>query len=272
MVPVWTVVSGKGGVGKSTLCASLAAGLARRGLRVVLLDMDTGLRNLDMLLHIENRVIFDLVDVVDGEADLAQALVADRQRPGLFLLSSSQIHDAAAISREDFEAVLRTLRESFDHILIDCPSGIGHSFRLCTQAATDAIVVTTPDEIAMRDADRVLGLLRQREGIAAHLVVNRVRPDWVAARAAYSPQVIAQTLDARLAGYLREDEEVLRCLIERRLLIESDTVLWQEVDAILRRLLGERIPIPDIVPAEPRRGFWARLFGRLPSRQEEDFD
>jgi len=261
MTPVWTVVSGKGGVGKSTLAASLAVGLAKRKLPVVLVDMDTGLRNLDMMLGLENRVMFDLVDVVDGNAELDQALVLDPLRPNLALLNSSQIHEGAALALEAFGPIVDTLRQRFAHVIIDCPSGVGASFRVCTAVATDVIVCVTPDETAMRDADRVVGLLRQRGNQTLWLVVNRIRADWVRRRTMYAPSVIAQTLDVPLAGVLHEDEEVLRCQTARKAVIESDAVIWQTMDEIVRRLLGERVPFVGLPepdgskePGKPRFG------------------
>lgn len=262
MTPVWTIVSGKGGVGKSTLAASLAVGLAKRKMRVVLIDMDTGLRNQDMLLGLENRVVFDLIDVIDGNATLDQALVQDALRPTLTLLSSSQIHEAAAIALEEFRVIIDTLRERFSYVIIDCPSGIGAAFRLCSAVASDVIVCTTPDEIAIRDADRVVGLLRQRGDQPLWLVINRIRADWVRRRSMYSPKVIAQTLDVPLVGALNEDEEVLRCQIARKTVIESDAMIWQTMDDILRRLLGEKVPFEDLPEFEKKPGFWARLFGK----------
>ncbi len=262
MTPVWTIVSGKGGVGKSTLAASLAAGLAKRKRKVVLIDMDTGLRNQDMMLGLENRVVYDLVDVVDGNATLEQALVQDQLRPNLTLLSSSQIHDSAVISPPEFQTVIEALSERFAHIIIDCPSGISTAFRTCTAAATEVVVVTTPDEIALRDADRVLGLLRQRGNPPTSLVVNRIRTDWVLQRNMYTPKVISQTLDVPLIGVLPEDEEVQRCLIARKAVIESDAQIWQTMDDIVRRLLGERVPLNDLPDPERKPGLWARLFGK----------
>jgi len=262
MAPVWTIVSGKGGVGKSTLAASLAVGLAKRRLPVVLIDMDTGLRNQDMLLGLENRVMFDLVDVVDGNAELDQALVHDPLRPNFALLSSSQIHEGAAVSLESFRRIVDVLRERFAHVIVDCPPGVGISFRMCTAVATDVIVCVTPDEVALRDADRVAGLLRQHGNPALWLVVNRLRADWVRNRSMYAPNVIAQTLDIPLAGALYEDEEVLRCQIARKAVIESDAVIWQLADEILRRLLGEKVPFKGLPqPGGPKES-GKRFFGK----------
>ncbi len=262
MTPVWTLVSGKGGVGKSTLAASLAVGLAKRRKPVVLVDMDTGLRNQDMLLGLENRVVFDLIDVIDGSATLDQALVQDPLRPKLTLLSSSQIHDPASIALEEFRMIIDALRERFDYVIIDCPSGIGSSFRLCSAVATEIIICTTPDEIALRDADRVAGLLRQYNKTLLWLVVNRVRPEWVQRRSMYTPKVISQTLDVPLVGVMYEDEEILRCQLARKTVIESDARVWQIADGILRRMMGEDVPLEELPEPALKRGFWARLFGR----------
>lgn len=246
MIPIWAIVSGKGGVGKSTLAASLAVGLAKRKKNVVLMDMDTGLRNLDMMLGLENRVVFDLVDVIDGNASLEQAFVQEKLRPHLRLLSSSQIHDPATITLKDFLPIIEALKQRSEHIIIDVPSGIGSCFQMCTTVATEVIIVTTPDDIALRDADRVIGLLRQDGNQPLSLVVNRIRRDWVAQRIMYAPEVVSQTLDVPLVGTIDEDEEVLRCLIARKTVIESDGEAWQTMDNILRRLIGEKIPMQEI--------------------------
>ncbi|MDR3051025.1 MAG: septum site-determining protein MinD [Oscillospiraceae bacterium] len=263
MTPVWAVVSGKGGVGKSIIAVSLAVGLASRGHRVVLMDMDTGLRNLDLMLGLENRVLFDLVDVMDEHATLEQALVVDKQRPNLSLLSTSQIAVPSAIAATFFKRLVNMLRTRFAYVIIDCPSGVGHTFTLCMDVITDAIVVTTSDDIAIRDADRVVGMIRSRgaerpgeEGpTRLHLIINRIRPDWVARRMQYPPEVVARTIDAPLAGALLEDDEVPRCLIARRPIIEGDGKTWETMDAILRRLMGENIPLPSMMGER-------RLFGK----------
>ncbi len=258
MTPVWAVISGKGGVGKSVIAASLAVGLASRAYKVVLIDMDTGLRNLDLMLGLENRVLFDLVDIMDGHATLAQALVVDKQRPNLALLSTSQIHTPQTITEEFFCRLMDQLRGKFDYIVMDCPSGVDYTFGLAMRVMTDAVIVTHSDDIAMRDADRVVGLLRHRTDIDLHLVVNRVRPDWVSERLQYTPEAVAQTLDVPLVGVLYEDDEVARCVIARRPIIESDGKTWEQMDAALRRMMGEAAPIDAQGKGHPQ-GFLRRL-------------
>lgn len=241
MTPVWMVASGKGGVGKTTIATSLAVGLAERNLNVVLVDLDMGKRNVDLLLGMENKVVFDIVDVMDEVCPLNQALVKDKKRPHMKLLFASQIHDPRVLSASALEKIIRQLKKKFQYIVIDCPTGTGNLLLAAREVATHAVVVTTGDDIAMRDADRVGGLLKQNKELLCYTLVNRVRPDWVERGNMYAPQVVAQTLDMPLLGYLNEDDQVQLAQRRHQPIIETDGYAWQSMDAALRKLLGERV-------------------------------
>src|ERR1700685_4444990 len=166
------VTSGKGGVGKTTTTANLGAALAMRGKRVVLVDADIGLRNLDLVLGLEKRIVFDLVEVVEGRCQLRQALIRDKRFESLNVLPAAQTREKTAVSEEQMSAIIDELADSADYVLIDCPAGIEHGFRSAVAGAREAIVVTTPEVSAIRDADRVVEKLVQR-GLPLRLIVNR---------------------------------------------------------------------------------------------------
>jgi len=172
------LTSGKGGVGKTTTTANLGAALAKRGQRVVLVDADIGLRNLDLVLGVEKRIVFDLVEVVEGRCQLRQALIKDKRFETLAILPAAQTRDKTAVSEIQFAKVIDELAEGCDYVLIDCPAGIEHGFRNAIAGAAEAIVVTTPEVSAIRDADRVIGKLRER-GLPFRIVINRIRPEMV---------------------------------------------------------------------------------------------
>ena len=170
--------SGKGGVGKTTTTANVGAALAKSGKRVVLVDADIGLRNLDLVLGVEKRIVFDLVEVVEGRCQLRQALIKDKRLENLSILPAAQTRDKTAISEAQMAGVMEQLSALCDYVLIDCPAGIEHGFRNALAGASEAIVVTTPEVSAIRDADRVIGKLQDR-GLPLRLIVNRIRPEMV---------------------------------------------------------------------------------------------
>ena len=179
MQNVIVVTSGKGGVGKTTTVANLGSGLAHRGKKVVLIDTDIGLRNLDVVLGLENRIVYDLVDVVEGTCRLKQALIKDKRFDGLYLLPAAQTRDKLAVNPEQMVKLVAELEDEFDYILIDCPAGIEQGFKNAVAGAKSAIVVTVPEVSAVRDADRIIGLLSAAGIDDARLLVNRMRPDMV---------------------------------------------------------------------------------------------
>ena len=179
MSEVIVITSGKGGVGKTTTTANVGTGLAKEGKKVVLIDTDIGLRNLDVVMGLENRIVYNLVDVIEGNCRLKQALIKDKRYPNLFLLPSAQTRDKDAVTPEQMVALTAELKEEFDYILLDCPAGIEQGFKNAIAGADRSIVVTTPEVSAVRDADRIIGLLEANEIGTIELVVNRLRPDMV---------------------------------------------------------------------------------------------
>lgn len=251
MACVWAFLSGKGGTGKSTVALCAAAGLAREGQRVALVDADAGVRNLDLMLGVENRIVFDMLDVIEGEATLEQALCPIRETPGLWLLCASQVRDPAEMSGGALCALLGLLRERFDHVLVDCPTGIGAIAQAVMACADEAVIVTTPDDIALRDADRTAGLISQRGGARAHAVVNRVRAEYVRRGLQYAPDAVAATLDAKLLCAVPEDEEIRRAALQRRLPAEGEGA--RALASIAAAMLGR--PAQEV----QRRGLFSRF-------------
>ena len=179
MSEVIVVTSGKGGVGKTTTSANVGTGLAMLGKRVVLIDTDIGLRNLDVVMGLENRIVYNLVDVIEGNCRMKQALIRDKRYPDLFLLPSAQTRDKSSVSPGQMIKLVDYLREDFDYILLDCPAGIEQGFRNAIAGADRAIIVTTPEVSAIRDADRIIGLLEAEDVRTKELIINRIRMDMV---------------------------------------------------------------------------------------------
>lgn len=179
MSEIIVITSGKGGVGKTTTSANVGTGLAILGKKVVLIDTDIGLRNLDVVMGLENRIVYNLVDVVEGNCRMKQALIKDKRYPNLFLLPSAQTRDKSAVSPGQMVKLVEDLRDDFDYILLDCPAGIEQGFQNAIAGADRALVVTTPEVSAIRDADRIIGLLEAADMKSIDLIVNRIRMDMV---------------------------------------------------------------------------------------------
>ena len=179
MSEVIVITSGKGGVGKTTTSANVGTGLAKLNKKVVLIDTDIGLRNLDVVMGLENRIVYNLVDVVEGNCRVKQALIKDKRYPNLYLLPSAQTRDKNAVTPEQMKKLTDELREEFDYIILDCPAGIEQGFKNAIAGADRALVVTTPEVSAIRDADRIIGLLEAESMKRTDLIVNRIRMDMV---------------------------------------------------------------------------------------------
>lgn len=179
MSEVIVITSGKGGVGKTTTTANIGTGLALAGHKVVLIDTDIGLRNLDVVMGLENRIVYDLVDVVEGNCRVKQALIKDKRYEGLYLLPAAQTRDKSAVNPQQMMDLCEELKEEYDYIIVDCPAGIEQGFKNAIAGADRAIVVTTPEVSAVRDADRIVGLLEANELRNPKLLINRMRPDMV---------------------------------------------------------------------------------------------
>ncbi|MDB5098206.1 MAG: septum site-determining protein MinD [Cyanobacteria bacterium RYN_339] len=203
------ITSGKGGVGKTTITANLGMGLAGLGYKVCLVDTDTGLRNLDLVLGLEQRIVFDLVDVARGHCRLQQALIHDRRNPNLYVLPTSQRCDKTALKPADMRLVMAALRQSFDYVLIDCPAGIEEGFQVAIAAADQALVIVNPEVSSVRDADRVLGMLQEAGMRDVRLIINRLRPEMVARNDMMDVRDIEEILGVPMLAALQEDSQVI---------------------------------------------------------------
>ncbi|MEO6991174.1 MAG: septum site-determining protein MinD [Candidatus Baltobacteraceae bacterium] len=251
------VTSGKGGVGKTTTTANLGAALARRGARVALVDADIGLRNLDLVLGVEKRIVFDLVEVVEGRCQLRQALIRDKRFEQLWILPASQTREKEAVGEAQMTALIAELAESVDYVLVDSPAGIEHGFRSAVAGATEALVVTTPEVSAVRDADRVIGKLAERR-MPVRLIVNRIRPDMIRSGDMMTVEDVCEILSAELAGIVPDDEAVIDGTNRGEpVVLGGATRLAAIYERIARRLEGEVVPFSRL--DEP--GFFSRLLG-----------
>jgi septum site-determining protein MinD len=257
------ITSGKGGVGKTTATANLGLGLARHDRKVVLVDGDIGLRNLDIIMGLENRIVYHLVDVVRGRCQVRQALVKDKRFPHLALLPASQVDQKEAISPEQMRELVAQLKEEFDFVLIDCPAGIEQGFRNAVAGADEAIVITTPDVSPVRDADRVIGLLQNSMG-DPQLIINRMAIEMVQRGDMLDQQDVLDILAVHLLGIVPEDDEVVVAGNRGAPVVLNDkSQSGQAYGRIVRRILGEDVPIPEL---NGRGGFLHRL-GKLFSRR-----
>lgn len=209
MSEVIVVTSGKGGVGKTTTSANVGSGLALSGKKVVLVDADIGLRNLDVVLGLENRIVYNIVDVVEGNCRVSQALIRDKKNQNLYLLPAAQTRDKDAVSTDQMKKLTDELRTEFDYIIIDSPAGIEQGFKNSIAAADRALIVTTPEISAIRDADRIIGLLEANDIKNNRLIVNRLRPDMVKRGEMMSVDDVIEILAIELIGVVPDDENVV---------------------------------------------------------------
>jgi septum site-determining protein MinD len=239
-----TVTSGKGGVGKTTATANLSVALALRGQRVVALDADIGLRNLDVMMGLENRIVYDLVDVVEGRCRLRQALVRDKRVSELFLLPAAQTRDKTAVDAQAMIEVGDQLRETFDFVVVDSPAGIEQGFKNAVAPADEVIIITNPEVAAVRDADRIIGLLEAEEKGPIRLVINRVKPEMVRRGDMMDTETVIELLAIDLLGIIPEDEEILASSNRGRpAALSEDGLAGRAFHNIARRLLGEDVPL-----------------------------
>ena len=262
MSEVIVVTSGKGGVGKTTSTANIGAGLARLNKKVVLVDTDIGLRNLDVVMGLENRIIYNLVDVIEGNCRAKQALIRDKHYPNLYLLPSAQTRDKSAVSPEQMIKLVDGLQQIFDYIILDCPAGIEQGFRNAIAAANRAIVVTTPEVSAIRDADRIIGLLESSGIRKIDLVVNRIRIDMVKRGEMMSVEDVLDILAVNLLGAIPDEENVVIASNHGEPVIGCDTPSGQAYLNIARRIEGETVPLLDFSSGQSFVQKVASLFRR----------
>jgi len=258
---VITITSGKGGVGKTTTTANLAVALAAGGDKVVCIDGDIGLRNLDVILGLENRIVYDLVDIVEGRCRLRQAMIRDKRLPELYLIPAAQTRDKSAVSPSDMVRLCDELRSDCDYILIDSPAGIERGFRNAVAPADVVVVVTNPEVSAVRDADRIIGLVEAEEKGPAKLIINRLKPEMVKRGDMLSVNDVLDLLAVELIGIVPEDEGVLTGGNRGApVAFDGKGMAGQAFRNISRRLKGETVEFLDLSSQSGLFGKITRFF------------
>lgn len=257
MGEVIVITSGKGGVGKTTSSANIGAGLAAEGKKVVLIDADIGLRNLDLILGLENRIVYDLCDVVEGKCRTKQALIKDKKNDNLFLLPAAQTRDKDAVTADQMIELCNTLREEYDFVLIDCPAGIEQGFKNAIAGADRALVVTTPEVSAVRDADRIIGLLEANEIKNPMLILNRLRVDMANRGEMLTIDDVKEILAIDIIGVVPDDENIV--ISSNRgepTVLDMQSRSGQAYRNITKRILGETLPLMNL---EEDKSFFSSL-------------
>lgn len=254
---VITITSGKGGVGKTTATANISTALAMAGQRVVAIDADIGLRNLDVVMGLENRIVYDLVDVVEGRCRLRQAMIRDKRLSELYLIPAAQTRDKTAVSPEQMVEICEELRPQVDFVLIDSPAGIEQGFKNAIAPADEVLIVTTPEMSAVRDADRIIGLVEAAEKSPTRLIINRLRPDMVRREDMLDTADVLEILAIELIGVVPEDESIIISTNKGTpAVLEDRSLAGQAFTNIARRLLGEDVPFLDL---NVSKGLFERL-------------
>jgi len=267
LAKIIVVTSGKGGVGKTTSSASIGTGLASRGFKTVIIDFDVGLRNLDLIMGCERRVVYDFVNVINKESTLHQALIKDKRTPGLFILPASQTRDKDALTEEGVQTVLHELSKKFDYIICDSPAGIEKGAQMALYFADIAIVVTNPEVSSVRDSDRILGILQSKsqrakkgEAVQEHLLVTRYNPARVAEGEMLSVEDVQDILAIPLLGVIPESEAVLKASNQGTPVIhDQENASGMAYDDAVRRLLGEEV-VHRFLEVN-KKNFFKRLIG-----------
>ncbi len=257
MSEVLVITSGKGGVGKTTTSANIGTGLAAMGKKVVLVDADIGLRNLDVIMGLENRIVYDVIDVIEGNCRIKQALIKDKRFDTLYLLPAAQTKDKNAVNPEQMYKLCQTLKEEFEYIVIDCPAGIEQGFKNAIAGADRAIVVTTPEVSAVRDADRIIGLLEASELRDPMLVLNRIRVDMVKRGDMMTLEDVTEVLAIDVLGVVPDDETIV--ISSNRgepAVLDQNSRAGQAFRNITRRVLGESVSLMNLNYDE---GFMTKL-------------
>jgi septum site-determining protein MinD len=254
-----TITSGKGGVGKTTATANLGVAMALVGKRVVVIDADIGLRNLDVVMGLENRIVYDLVDVVEGQCRLRQAMIRDKRLSELYLIPAAQTRDKTAVSPQDMIRVCDQLRPDFDYVLVDSPAGIERGFQNAVAPADEVLIVTTPEVAAVRDADRIIGLIEAEGKNPPHLIINRFKPDMVRRGDMLGTSDVIEILAIDLIGIVPEDEAIIISTNKGvPAVLDEKALAGQAFRNIARRIMGEDVPFMNLRDT-------SGIFGRLAS-------
>ncbi len=255
MSQVIVVTSGKGGVGKTTTSANIGVGLAMLGKKVVIIDTDIGLRNLDVVLGLENSIVYDLIDVVAGVCEPNQAVIKDKRFEGLSVIPAAQTKDKDAVTTQQMQELCERLKRDYDYVVIDCPAGIEQGFKNAIAGADKALVVTTPEISAMRDADRIIGLLDDNEISDHYLIINKIRPDMVKRGDMMNVDEIMEILDVDLIGIIPDDPGIIVSANKGEpIVLNKKSTAGRCYLNICERLNGNNIPLNDI-----DNTFWHRL-------------
>lgn len=259
---VITVTSGKGGVGKTTTTANIGVALARLNKKVVVIDADIGLRNLDVVMGLENRIVYDLVDVVEARCKLRQAMIKHKQFPELYLIPAAQTRDKTAVSPADMIEIADKLRDEFDFILVDSPAGIERGFRNAVAPADEVLIVTNPEVSAVRDADRIIGLIEAENKGPGKLIINRLKVDMVRRGEMLSAEDVKDILAIKIVGIIPEDENVIPASNSGiPVTLNENSKAGIAFRNIARRLIGEQVPFMELDANTGLLNRIAKLFG-----------
>ena len=257
MGKVLVVTSGKGGVGKTTTAANIGTGLALQGYKVLMIDTDIGLRNLDVVMGLENRIVYDILDVIEERCKIKQAFVRDKRNKKLCLLPAAQTREKTDVTEKQMEDLIATIREEFDYIIIDCPAGIEQGFKNAIVSVDEAIVVTTPEISAVRDADRIVGLLEANEIKNIKLIINKIRPEMVKQGNMLSVQDVSDILAIPLLGNVPDDESIVISTNKGEpLVFRGKSLAAQAYKNIVERILGKEV---DFLELDTKKNFMMKL-------------
>ena len=263
MAKVFVITSGKGGVGKTTTTANLGVGLAIRGKRTLLIDADIGLRNLDVVMGLENRIVYDLVDVIEGKCRMKQAFIKDKRCENLFLLPAAQTRDKDAVSPEQMKTLIEALKEEFDYIIVDCPAGIERGFKNAISGADQAFIVTTPEISAVRDADRIIGLLEANEIRNSKLIVNRIKSNMVKEGNMLDVPDIKDILGIGVIGVVPDDENIVISTNKGEPLVyKGSSLAAKAYSNISQRVMGNEVEFLNLDSNAGLFSILKGIFGR----------
>ena len=258
MSQTWMIVSGKGGVGKTMITSAMGIALAKRKMSCCCVDMDIGLRNLDMLLGMQNKVVYDVLDVAHKDCKLKYALIEHPVYPDLSLLPAAQLGDVDDMDSGDMERIVKKLKKRAGYVLLDAPAGIGRGIDNLLPCLDHAILVVTPDDVSIRDAERVIARLEEAGKGRPMLIVNRVIPEMVVAGEMYSPQTVAAALDVPLLGFVPDDRAVIASINHHESFMEQECEAAAAISRIAQRFLGEYVPMPAFEAKKRRFGWFGR--------------